>query len=185
MATGQRKFLLVAVDYFFKWIEAEPLAKITEEIVKKFIWQHIICRFGIPRRLISDNGRQFSGQHLKEWCEWYGIQQAFTSVAYLQSNGQAEVTNREILRVLRAQLDHEGGCWVDELNEVLWVLRMTPKDGPGATPFHLVGDLVWKKVKTVGDVSKLGAPWVGSFKIVEKLRSGAYYLEDEDGRKLK
>ncbi|XP_042410200.1 uncharacterized protein LOC121999607 [Zingiber officinale] len=47
-----------------------------------------------------------------------------------------------------------------------------------------VGDLVWKKVKPVGDVTKLGAPWAGPFKIVEKLRSGAYYLEDEDGQKL-
>ncbi|XP_042423454.1 uncharacterized protein LOC122011084 [Zingiber officinale] len=47
-----------------------------------------------------------------------------------------------------------------------------------------VGDLIWKKVKPVGDMTKLGAPWAGPFKIVEKLRSGAYYLEDEDGRKL-
>ncbi|XP_042410282.1 uncharacterized protein LOC121999704 [Zingiber officinale] len=45
-----------------------------------------------------------------------------------------------------------------------------------------VGDLVWRKVKLVGDVGKLEAPWAGSFKIVEKLRSGAYYLEDKDGR---
>ena len=57
MVTGQRKFLLVAVDYFSKWVEAETLAKITEQMVKKFIWQHIICRFGIPRRLVSDNRR--------------------------------------------------------------------------------------------------------------------------------
>ncbi|XP_042396448.1 uncharacterized protein LOC121986549 [Zingiber officinale] len=47
-----------------------------------------------------------------------------------------------------------------------------------------VGDLVWKKVKPVGDVTKFGAPWVGPFQIVEKLHSGAYYLEDEGGRKL-
>ena len=47
-----------------------------------------------------------------------------------------------------------------------------------------VGDLVWKKVKSVGDVGKLEAPWAGPFKVIEKLRSGAYYLEDEDGRRL-
>ncbi|XP_042441145.1 uncharacterized protein LOC122026467 [Zingiber officinale] len=68
----------------------------------------------------------------------YDILQAFTSVAYPQCNGQAEVTNREILRVLQARLDHEGGSWVDELPGVLWVLRMMPKEGTGATPFHLV-----------------------------------------------
>ena len=98
MATGQRKFLLVAVDYFSKWVEAEPLAKITEQMVKKFIWQNIICRFGIPRRLISNNGRQFTGKLLEDWCKSFGIEQHFTSVAYPQSNGQAEVANREILR---------------------------------------------------------------------------------------
>ncbi|XP_042396570.1 uncharacterized protein LOC121986684 [Zingiber officinale] len=47
-----------------------------------------------------------------------------------------------------------------------------------------VGDLVWKKVKPIVNVTKLEAPWVGPFKVIEKLRSGAYYLEDEDGRQL-
>ncbi|XP_042446562.1 uncharacterized protein LOC122031522 [Zingiber officinale] len=73
-----------------------------------------------------------------ELCEGYDIQQAFTSVTYPQSNGQAEVANREILRVLRARLDHEGGSWVNMLPGVLWALRTTPKEGIGATPFHLV-----------------------------------------------
>ncbi|XP_042460304.1 uncharacterized protein LOC122043794 [Zingiber officinale] len=84
-------------------------------MVMMFIWQHIVCRFGIPRRLVSDNRRQFAGQRLREWCEGYGIQQAFTSVAYLYSNS-----------------------WVDELPSVLWVIHTTPKEGTGATPFHLV-----------------------------------------------
>ncbi|XP_042386506.1 uncharacterized protein LOC121978195 [Zingiber officinale] len=80
----------------------------------------------------------FVGQELQEWCEGYGIDQHFTSVAYPQSNGQAEVANREILRILRVQLDHLGGSWVDELPGVFWALRMTPKEGTGVTPFHLV-----------------------------------------------
>ncbi|XP_042467184.1 uncharacterized protein LOC122050335 [Zingiber officinale] len=87
MANGQRKFLLVAVEYFSKWVEAELLARITESMVKKFLWQNIICRFGIPHRLVSDNGRQFTGQELGKWCVGYDIQQAFTSMAYPQSNG--------------------------------------------------------------------------------------------------
>ncbi|KAL0439920.1 UNVERIFIED_CONTAM: hypothetical protein Slati_2475000 [Sesamum latifolium] len=57
LAAGQRKFLLVAIDYFTKWVEAEPLARITEGEVMKFIWKNIVCRFGIPREIISDNGR--------------------------------------------------------------------------------------------------------------------------------
>nr|KYP54494.1 Pol polyprotein [Cajanus cajan] len=56
-AKGQLKFLLVAIDYFTKWIEACPLAKNTTENVQRFTWRDIICRFGIPHTLVTDNGR--------------------------------------------------------------------------------------------------------------------------------
>ncbi|XP_074589521.1 uncharacterized protein LOC141845353 [Curcuma longa] len=78
----QKKFLLVAVDYFSKWVEAEALAHITEEAVIKFLWKSIICRYGIPQRLVSDNDRQFQGKKIQSWCQGLNIQQAFTSVAY-------------------------------------------------------------------------------------------------------
>ncbi|XP_042446591.1 uncharacterized protein LOC122031559 [Zingiber officinale] len=142
----------------------DELAKLVSSI-SPIVIQQPIEQFGIPRRLVSDNGRQFVGQHLREWCEGYGIQQHFTSVAYPQSNRQVEVANREILRILRVRLDHVGGSCVDELPGILWV-----------------DDLVWKKVTPIGDVSKLKAPWAEPFKIIKKLRSSAYYLEDEDGR---
>ena len=54
---GQVKFLLVAIDYFTKWVEAEALSTITEVRVQSFVWKNIICRFGIPLTIISDNGR--------------------------------------------------------------------------------------------------------------------------------
>ena len=55
----QMKFLLVAIDYFTKWVEAEALATITEVKVQNFVWKNIVCRFGIPRTIILDNGHQF------------------------------------------------------------------------------------------------------------------------------
>ncbi|XP_073298471.1 uncharacterized protein [Primulina huaijiensis] len=69
---AQKKFLLVAVDYFSKLVEAEALAKITEQEVLKLIWRNIICRFGVPRRLISDNGRQFQGREITSWLQGKG-----------------------------------------------------------------------------------------------------------------
>ena len=54
--TRQMKFLVVGIDYFTKWVEAEPLAKITQQNVKNFIWKSIVCRFGVLRVLVSDNG---------------------------------------------------------------------------------------------------------------------------------
>ena len=50
------KFLIVGIDYFTKWVEVEPMARITEQNVRNFFWKNIICHFGIPRVLISDNG---------------------------------------------------------------------------------------------------------------------------------
>ena len=57
LGKGQVKFLLVAIDYFKKWVEAEALLTITEARIQNFVWKNIICRFGIPLTIISDNGR--------------------------------------------------------------------------------------------------------------------------------
>ncbi|GFS34945.1 hypothetical protein Acr_00g0036910 [Actinidia rufa] len=61
----QRKFLIVAIDYFTKWIEAQLLAKITEKNTQDFVWKHLVCRFGIPKVIISDNARQFDNDKFK------------------------------------------------------------------------------------------------------------------------
>ncbi|XP_042385793.1 uncharacterized protein LOC121977272 [Zingiber officinale] len=95
-------------------------------------------RAAFENRLISDNERKFIGRRLRERCKGYVIKQAFTSMAYPQSNDQAEFTNQEILRVLRAWLDHAGGSWVDELPSVLSALRTTLKETTDITSFHLV-----------------------------------------------
>ncbi|KAK4409495.1 Ribonuclease HI [Sesamum angolense] len=67
-ATGQREYLIVAVDYFSKWVEAEPLSRISEKEIIEFVWKNIICRFGIPRAFITDNGTQFQGKEFKRGC---------------------------------------------------------------------------------------------------------------------
>ncbi|GJR88544.1 reverse transcriptase domain-containing protein [Tanacetum coccineum] len=66
---GKVKFLIVAIDYFTKWIEAKAVATITGNQVKKFVWDNIVCRFGLPGEIISDNGKQFRDNPFKDWCE--------------------------------------------------------------------------------------------------------------------
>ncbi|XP_057444390.1 uncharacterized protein LOC130736594 [Lotus japonicus] len=68
-AGAQVKFVLVAVDYFTKWIEAESMAKITAEKVKMFYWTKIICRFGVPATVVFDNGTQFTSKKVRDLCE--------------------------------------------------------------------------------------------------------------------
>ena len=62
------KFLLVVIDYFTKWVKAEALATIIEIKVQNFVWKNIVCRFGIPRTIISDNDHQFDSQGFKSFC---------------------------------------------------------------------------------------------------------------------
>lgn len=79
LGKGQVKFLLVAIDYFTKWVEAEALATITEARIRSFVWKNIICRFKIPRTIISDNGRHFGSQGFKDICSGLGIKNQFSA----------------------------------------------------------------------------------------------------------
>ena len=97
----QLKFLVVGIDYFTKWVEAKPLTTITEKNVKGFKWRSIICRFGIPRAFISNNGQQFDNSHFREFCEEIGIHNHYLSPGHLQANGQMEVTNRSLLKMIK------------------------------------------------------------------------------------
>ncbi|XP_073314712.1 uncharacterized protein [Primulina huaijiensis] len=142
------------------------------------------------------------------------IQQVFTSVAYPQSNGQVEVTNQTLVQGLKVRLGKAKGNWADELPSVLWAYRTTPREETKETPFSLVygneavlpaeiwlesarsynrrviqrsfqvGDLILRKVQEE-QRGKLDPKWEGAFKIIERLSSGAYYLEDAQGKALK
>ena len=93
MAVRQLKFLVVGIDYFMKWVEAETLATIMEKNVRSFVWRFIICRFGIPRVLVSDNGKQFDNDSFQDFCSQLRTRNYYSSLAHPQVNGQVEVTN--------------------------------------------------------------------------------------------
>ena len=79
---GQCKFIVVGVDYFTKWAEAEPLAPINEQKVRNFFWRSIICRFGIPRALVFDNGKQFDNPKFRDFCAKLEIKNYYSSPAH-------------------------------------------------------------------------------------------------------
>ena len=81
------KFVVVRIDYFMKWVEAEPLATITEKNVRGFVWKTIICRFGIPRVFIFDNRRQFDNFPFRKFCEELGIHNHYSSPGHPKANG--------------------------------------------------------------------------------------------------
>jgi len=82
LAIRQMMYLIVAIEYFTKWIEAEPVAQITAHKVQQFVWKNIVCRFGVPRHLISDNGTQFASLQMSKLCAEVGIKQVFASIEH-------------------------------------------------------------------------------------------------------
>ena len=125
------------MDYFTKWAEAELLATITEQKIRNFVWRAIICRFGIPSALVSDNGKQFDNTTLRDFYAELGIKNYYSSPAHPESNGQAEVTIRTLKAALKTKLEDLKGNWVEYLPEVLWAYRMTQKSATRETPFAL------------------------------------------------
>ena len=80
-AAAQKKFLLVATDYFSKWVEAEAYASIKDKDVKRFVWKNIVCRFGIPQVIIAGNDPQFDGSVFKDFCAELHIKKLVFHVA--------------------------------------------------------------------------------------------------------
>ncbi|MCI37947.1 gypsy retrotransposon integrase-like protein, partial [Trifolium medium] len=93
-ASGQNRYMIVAIDYFTKWIEAEPLAIISAFNVLHFFKRNILARFGVPLVVVTDNGTQFTDKKFQEFMTKIGTNQHFTSVEHPQTNGQAEAANR-------------------------------------------------------------------------------------------
>ncbi|CAJ2668337.1 unnamed protein product [Trifolium pratense] len=134
----QNRYLIVAVDYFTKWVEAEPLSDITSLRILRFFKRNVLARFGIPQVVVTDNGTQFTDKDFQAFLVALGTKQHFTSVEHPQTNGQAEAANRVILRGLRRRLDQNKKKWVEELDNVLWAYRTTPHSTTGETPFRMV-----------------------------------------------
>ncbi|GJS04669.1 reverse transcriptase domain-containing protein [Tanacetum coccineum] len=120
-----------------KWIKAKPVATITGNQIKKFVWDNIVYRFGLPGEIISDNGKQFQDNPFKDWCEKLCIRQHFASIKHPQTNGLVERANRSLGEGIKARLDKKSKHWIEELPHVLWAHRTMIKSSNGDTPFSL------------------------------------------------
>nr|CAH66232.1 H0825G02.9 [Oryza sativa] len=121
-APGGFEYLYVAVDKFTKWPEAYPVIKIDRHSALKFI-RGITARFGVPNRIITDNGTQFTSELFGDYCKDMGIMLCFASHAHPRSNGQEERANTKILKGLKTKtfniLKKHGDSWIEELPAVL------------------------------------------------------------------
>ena len=138
---NKNTYLLVAVDKFTKWVEAEPVSKCDTATTLKFL-KMIIYIFGYPNSIITDNGSNLSEGVTQRFCQNEHIGLDLASMAHPQTNGQAERANQELLRGIKPRLfvplERIPGCWEEELPSVLWSIRTTPNRSIGYTPFFLV-----------------------------------------------
>ncbi|VFQ71635.1 unnamed protein product [Cuscuta campestris] len=136
-APGNFRWIIVAIDYFTKWIEAEPLVGGTSEQCSKFVSNNILCRYGVPKQITTDNGTQFEAGDFNELLGDWKLRHTYSSVAYPQGNGQVENANRTIMDGIKKRLESYKGAWVDQLPNVLWAYRTTPRRATGETPFSM------------------------------------------------
>ncbi|KAJ3707699.1 hypothetical protein LUZ61_011404 [Rhynchospora tenuis] len=137
-AKGNLKFIVVAVEYFTKWIEVKALSLITSQKITDFLEHHIVYRYGIPHTIITDNGRQFTRAPFKNYCRGLGIEINFASVCHPQSNELAEVSNRIILEGLKKKIEGTKNTWPEYLSEVVWAYNTTPRSATERSFYALV-----------------------------------------------
>ena len=89
-APGSYKYAVVAVEYFSKWIEVKAVQNITSQVIQKFFWQNVVCRFGVPYEITVDNGKQFDSTDFRRFCFHLGTKLCFASVYHPQTKGAVE-----------------------------------------------------------------------------------------------
>jgi hypothetical protein len=138
-AQGNLKYVVIAVEYLSKWIEAKPLATITLAAIQKFFWQNIVCRFGVSKAITVDNGTQFDAKTFKDFGGRIGTKIHFASVRHPESNGLVERANGIIMTgIMKLIFNQPRGKWPDELIKVMWSHNTTVSRSTGFTPFKLL-----------------------------------------------
>ncbi|GJU94112.1 putative nucleotidyltransferase, ribonuclease H [Tanacetum coccineum] len=131
------KYILVAVDYVSKWVKAQALPTNDARVVVKFL-RSLFSRFGVSKALISDRGTHFCNSQFEKALQRYGVTRKLSIAYHPQSNGETEVTNRAIKRILERSVGYNPKGWSKKLNDASWAFRTAYKTPTGCTPFKLV-----------------------------------------------
>ncbi|KAM1971818.1 hypothetical protein ACFX16_018703 [Malus domestica] len=130
-------FIIVATDYFTKWVEASAVKSITSAAVKNFIETKILHRFGVPETIVTDRGPSFISKEVEEFASKYKIKMIQSSPYYPQSNGQAESSNKILVNIIKRMVIDSPEKWHEKLGNTLWAYRTSKRVGTGTTPYAL------------------------------------------------
>nr|GEV10912.1 reverse transcriptase domain-containing protein [Tanacetum cinerariifolium] len=133
----RNEYILVAVDYFSKWVEAKALPTNDARVVCKFL-KSLFARFKTPCGIISDRGTHFCNDQFAKVMLKYGVTHHLATVYHPQTSGQMEVSNRGLKRILERTMGENHASWSDKLDDALWAFRTAFKTPIGCTPYKLV-----------------------------------------------
>nr|GEU74351.1 reverse transcriptase domain-containing protein [Tanacetum cinerariifolium] len=131
------EYILMAVDYLSKWVEAKALPTNDARVVCKFL-KSLFARFGTPRAIINDRGTHFCNDQFTKSMLNYGVTHRLATAYHPQTSGQVEVSNRGLKRILERTVGENRASWSDKLDDSLWAFCTAFKTPIGCTPYKLV-----------------------------------------------
>ncbi|KAM0022394.1 putative nucleotidyltransferase, Ribonuclease H [Helianthus debilis subsp. tardiflorus] len=136
-SSSGNRYILVAIDYVSKWVEAQASPTNDARVVVRFL-KKLFTRFGTPRAIISDRGTHFCNAVMEKALERYGVTHRLSTAYHPQTSGQVEIANRGVKRILEKTVGKSRQDWSDKLDDALWAFRTAYKTPLGTTPFMIV-----------------------------------------------